>query len=99
MMTHIKKSLRHRVSLNNLATATLDEAKAGDGVMAIEWFKNGEIERLAKYCQHDVVITRELFRHGGQRRFLSYPSNGGTASVDTSYWVADVKSMLGHGGR
>src|SRR3989344_1477248 len=53
--------LGHRVGLNALAKATLGEGKSGHGLEALEWFKEGRIEEVKKYCLDDVRLTRDLY--------------------------------------
>jgi DEAD/DEAH box helicase domain-containing protein len=56
--------LNYRVSLDALATATLASPKSADGLQALQWFKEGRMDLIEKYCQQDVQVTRDLFRYG-----------------------------------
>jgi DEAD/DEAH box helicase domain-containing protein len=38
----------------------------------VEWFRQGEMEKLIEYCQHDVAITKDLFLHGLKNGQLVY---------------------------
>lgn len=64
MMDDVERGVGFRVGLNNLAGATLGISKSADGLQALEWFKQGQIEKVKKYCLDDVRITRNLFEHG-----------------------------------
>ena len=35
--------------------------KSGHGLDAIDWYRNGEMEKLKEYCKQDVKITKEIF--------------------------------------
>jgi DEAD/DEAH box helicase domain-containing protein len=68
----VQKSLGFRLSLNNIAQATLEIGKIGTGLDALKYFRLGQVEKLAEYCQHDVFITRELYEYGKRYGHLLY---------------------------
>ena len=37
--------------------------KNGNGPQAVVWWKQGEIEKIKKYCQMDVELTKRLFEY------------------------------------
>lgn len=52
------------VKLDNIAKGTLGTEKSADGLQAVEWYKQGRIDDIIKYCQKDVEITRDVFVYG-----------------------------------
>jgi len=72
IMEEISKQLGHRVSLNSVAKATLGVSKSGNGLDAIRYYKNGEWDKLEKYCLDDVRLTKELFEYGARQKELFY---------------------------
>lgn len=66
--------LGHRVGLNALAQATLNAAKSGNGLEALEWFKQGRIDDVKKYCIQDVKITRDLYEYGKKHGHVLFQS-------------------------
>lgn len=66
--------LGHRVGLNALAQATLKAAKSGNGLEALEWFKQGRIDDVKKYCIQDVKITRDLYEYGKKHGHVLFQS-------------------------
>jgi len=52
------------LKLEKVATATLGTGKSADGVMAVEWWKEGKIDQIIEYCKKDVEVTRDVFLHG-----------------------------------
>ena len=56
--------LGHRVGLDGLAKATLKEGKSGHGLEALQWFREGRVEEVKKYCLRDVRLTRDLYEYG-----------------------------------
>ena len=72
MLERIHARLGCRVSLDTLAQATLGAAKSADGLKALEWWKQGRLEDIARYCRHDVEITRDLYLFGRDNGYLLY---------------------------
>ncbi len=64
--------LRYRVSLDALATATLNSPKSADGLQALQWFKEGRMDLIEKYCRQDVQVTHDLFRYGIEHGHLLF---------------------------
>lgn len=78
LFVHAVNFLGHRVGLDALAKATLGESKSGHGLEALEWFREGRVEEVKKYCLDDVRLTRDLFEYGkkhGHVMFTSFVDN------------------------
>ena len=71
-MKRIKQSLGRRISLDAIAQQTLGTQKSGSGLDAIDYYKNQEWDKLAKYCMKDVEITRDIYDHGRQNNHISF---------------------------
>ena len=78
IMADIAETLGHRVSLDSVAKATLNVGKTGHGLDAIDYFRDGEWEKLKKYCLNDVKITREVYEYGVQHGHIYYLTRDGT---------------------
>lgn len=78
MLQDIYRTLGFRLSLDSLAKATLGSTKTADGVQSVEWFRNGELDRVAEYCKSDVDITRRLYEFGRDNGFVHYNSRLGS---------------------
>lgn len=75
IMEKVKESLGFRLKLASLAEATLDNIeKSADGLQAIRWWKEGKIAEIKKYCEQDVLVTKEIYDFGKQNRQLFYKS-------------------------
>ncbi|MBW2216757.1 MAG: DEAD/DEAH box helicase [Deltaproteobacteria bacterium] len=72
ILEDIFNRLGFRLSLDHLAKETLHMGKSADGLQAVEWFRNGEMEKLTEYCRQDVVVTRDLFEYGIKNGHLIY---------------------------
>jgi DEAD/DEAH box helicase domain-containing protein len=88
LLKEIKNSLGRRIKLDTVAEATLGRNKAGHGLEAITWWKNGEIDKIIKYCTEDVRITKEVYDYAMKNGLLKY-KDGQTVKdikLDTSKW-------------
>ncbi len=76
ILRELRKIIHRRVSLNAVAQGTLGIAKSGKGVDAVEWWKKGEIERVKKYCNDDVEITKRVFDYLRENNLLKFVDGG-----------------------
>ncbi|OGG16938.1 hypothetical protein A3D77_06045 [Candidatus Gottesmanbacteria bacterium RIFCSPHIGHO2_02_FULL_39_11] len=81
IMQEVEKMLGHRISLDDLAKATLGTKKSGHGLDAIDWYRKGEMEKLKKYCLMDVKITKEIYDYGKKYGRLFYMSPYGKREI------------------
>jgi len=101
LLKEIEQNLGHRIKLDDVAQATLGIGKSGHGLMAVEYWKKGEIEKLKEYCLQDVRITRDVYeyalkqqevffhdRQGQKQRValpISPPEPGTRTSINLSF--------------
>ena len=78
MLNDIFRTLGFRLSLDSVAKATLGTIKTADGLQSVEWFRNGELDKVAEYCKADVDITRRIHEFGRENRFVYYYSKLGS---------------------
>ena len=78
MLSDIFRALNFRVSLDTVAKATLGVTKTADGVQSVEWFRKGELDKVAEYCKADVDITRRIYEFGRDNGFVNYYSKLGS---------------------
>ncbi len=81
--------LGHRLSLGHLAEKTLNAAKSGDGLLALQLFKEGRLEELTDYCRRDVELTARLFEFGSQRGHLIYKHRQGALVQVPVEWTEE----------
>ena len=72
LLEKVKDRLGYRLSLDHLASATLDAGKTADGLDALRWWKEGKMAKILEYCRSDVAITRDLFRFGREKRYVLF---------------------------
>ncbi|MBU1195285.1 MAG: DEAD/DEAH box helicase [Proteobacteria bacterium] len=77
MIIKVHEYLGYRLSLDHLAQQTLGEKKTADGLMALEWWAQGEMDKIISYCKQDVKVTRDLYLYGKTHRFLVFKNKAG----------------------
>ena len=72
ILEKVKDQLGYRLSLDHLASVTLDAGKTADGLDALRWWQEGKMAKILEYCRSDVAITRDLYRFGRKNRYLLF---------------------------
>lgn len=72
MLQEIHRTLGWRLKLDDVAAATLGEGKSADGLQAVRWFKQGQIQKVIDYCRRDVEVTWKVYRFGQQNGHIKY---------------------------
>lgn len=91
MFPIIRESAGRRISLNDLAKDTLEIEKSDNPVNAIRYWRKGDkisLAKLQKYCEDDVIITKDLYDFGLKNKFLKFKDRWNTSrtiDVDFSY--------------
>lgn len=88
LLESVRQSLGRRIRLDWIAEGTLGINKSGDGLQAVEWWKQGEVEKVKQYCIDDVRITKDIFDYALKHEELLYNDLGAvhTVPIDTSRW-------------
>ncbi|MBL1433999.1 ribonuclease H-like domain-containing protein [Candidatus Wolfebacteria bacterium] len=88
LLSDVYKSLGRRIRLNNLAEATLGEGKSSHGLIAIEWWQKGEVDKVRDYCLQDVKITKDLFEYAKKHGIIKWKdlTDIKDIKIDTSAW-------------
>lgn len=86
MLLDLQKTLGFRISLDSIASASLGATKTADGVQSVEWFRAGELDKVAEYCKADVDITRRVYEFGRDNGHIFYKSKlGSKLKVDVKW--------------
>lgn len=64
LLAEIQKTLGYRIKLDAVAQATIGTKKGGNGLQAVAWWKEGNIEAIREYCLQDVKVTKEVYEYG-----------------------------------
>lgn len=88
LLEAVRLSLGRRLRLDSVAQATVGAKKSGNGLMAIKWWREGDIKSIKKYCQQDVKVTKQVFEYAleNQKVFFKDGYHKREIPLDTSNW-------------
>lgn len=81
----LEGTLGYRVKLDDLAEGTLGRRKAGSGLDAIRWWREGNFDLLIRYCGEDARITYELFEFGRKNGWVAFERRGQRTRVSVRW--------------
>ena len=99
IMQKVKEAFGRRLSLNALAKETLNQKKTDIGTNAvIYWQKKDKesLKKLKKYCEDDVIITRNLYDYVLKNKHLKFRDKWNTPrtiDLDFSYPKEDSDNI------
>lgn len=99
LLKEVKTALGRRLKLDTLAEATLGKKKLGHGMESLVWWKNGEVEKVRKYCIEDVKITKELYDYARTHGILKYCDGKELKDIalpNAPQWESFTTSTLTH---
>lgn len=98
ILKEIKAQYGRRMKLDQLADGTLGMSKSGNGLDAIKWWRNGEKDKVKKYCIDDVKITKELYDYAIKNGSLKFKEGGTVQEVKlkTSHWEEIPHASMTH---
>ena len=91
IMEKIKEVVGHRISLDAVAKETLDKEKIDVGLNAVYYWEKGDkesLEKLKKYCEDDVYITRDIYDFAVKNEHILFKNKWNTlkkVELDFSY--------------
>lgn len=99
LLVQIKKSLGRRIKLDTIAEATLGVKKSGHGLEAVTWWKEGQIDKIIKYCIDDVKITKDVYDYAIKNGKLKYKDLGIGGQIkdiklDTKGWEKAEENVM-----
>lgn len=88
ILREIRNSYGRRMKLDQVAEGTFGTHKSGDGLQAIVWWRNGDIENLKKYCLDDVKITKDVYEYAMKNKKLMFKEGPFIKEIklDTKHW-------------
>ncbi len=98
LLKEIKNSFGRRLKLDDVAEATLNQNKSGHGLEAVTWWRQGEIEKIKKYCKEDVRITKELYEYAlkNKKVMIGNIDKKQEIPLDTKNWEEKQDSSMTH---
>lgn len=96
LLKEMQKSAGRRMKLDQIAEGTLGTNKSGHGLDAVRWWREGEVEKVKKYCLDDVRITKDVYEYALKNQKLIFKEGGNLNEVklDVSDWETPLESSV-----
>lgn len=101
ILEKVKERLGHRLSLDAIAKESLEVGKIARGVDAVLWWQKGDeesLEKLKRYCEADVEVTKKIYdkvREEGKLRYKDKWNEIKEVVMDFSYPERVDEAQLG----
>jgi len=97
LLKEIRNSYGRRMRLDQIAEGTFGINKSGNGLEAVTWWRQGEIEKIRKYCLDDVKITKDVYEYAIKNKKLLFKEGPFKKEIklDTKHWepVSQLKTQ------
>ena len=96
ILKEIRKAYGRRMKLDQLAEGTLGRKKSGHGLEALQWWKDGDKQRVKDYCIDDVRITKELYDYARAENKLFFKEGRSVHEIklNTSDWETPTENKI-----
>ena len=98
LLKEVYESLGRRIKLDTIAEATLGEKKSGHGLQAIQWWRNGDKQKVIDYCIQDVKVTKRIYDYARTHNKVKYKDLGKIKDIplDARAWEERQDAALTH---
>ncbi|MCK5588869.1 MAG: ribonuclease H-like domain-containing protein [Candidatus Pacebacteria bacterium] len=91
----VEKSIKKKIGLDAIASTTLGTSKSANGLQAVAWWNSGEIDKIIKYCEQDVKVTKDVYEYALKNNKLYYidrkTQEKTEIPLNTSFWEKEKK--------
>lgn len=98
MFEKIREATGKKLGLDGVAGTTLGINKSANGLQAVAWWNSGEVEKIIKYCEQDVKVTKDLYEYIlNNKKFAYIDRNSGKkieAKIDVLDWEGEKENDL-----
>jgi DEAD/DEAH box helicase domain-containing protein len=101
ILDKVKEVFGRRISLDKIAKDTIGRQKTGSGLNAVYYWNKGDkesLEKLKKYCEQDVLLTKEIYDFGVKNKELRFTDKWNTPriiEIDFSYPQEEDDNQIG----
>ncbi|OGG61397.1 hypothetical protein A3C87_00215 [Candidatus Kaiserbacteria bacterium RIFCSPHIGHO2_02_FULL_49_34] len=98
IMASIQDSFGKRLKLDDVASATVNAKKNANGLIAVKWWKEGNIADIKKYCEQDVRVTKQVFDHAMEhgKVYVKQGTKKIEIPIDTTLWKVREDAPMTH---
>ncbi len=72
LLDAVQEELGYRLSFTHLLQETLGINRPDESLQTLQWFRQGDRNRIVQYCRRDITHLRALVRHGAHTGHVWY---------------------------
>ncbi len=98
ILKEMQKIAGRRMKLDQIAEGTLGVKKSGNGLDAIRWWREGQVQKVKNYCLDDVRITKDVYDYAlkNGKLFFKEGPNLNEVKLDTTDWENASPSAMNY---
>jgi DEAD/DEAH box helicase domain-containing protein len=82
----VQQVLGYRLSFSHLVKETLGIDRPDESLQTLQWFRQGDRNRIVQYCRRDIAHLRALVQHGAHTGHIMYRDRTNTQQVLAVPW-------------
>jgi DEAD/DEAH box helicase domain-containing protein len=86
ILDEVQHALGYRVSFSHLIHETLGSDRPDESLQTLEWFRQGNRDRIVQYCRRDIAYLRALVHHGAHAGHLWYRDGTNARQALAVHW-------------
>ena len=86
VLDEVQHALGFRLSLRHLVKETLGRERPDDSLQTLQWYQEGDRERIVQQCRRDLELLRDLMRYGATTGTVFYRDQAGVRTALPVYW-------------
>jgi DEAD/DEAH box helicase domain-containing protein len=86
VLDEVQRTLGFRLSLRHLVKETLGVERPDDSLRTLQWYQEGERERIVQQCRRDLELLRALVRYGTGTGTVFYRDQAGVRTAVPVHW-------------
>jgi len=86
VLDEVQHALGFRLSLRHLVKETLGRERPDDSLQTLQWYQEGDRERIVQQCRRDLELLRDLVRYGAATGTVFYRDQAGVRTALPVHW-------------
>jgi DEAD/DEAH box helicase domain-containing protein len=86
VLDEVQHALGFRLSLRHLVKVTLGRERPDDSLQTLQWYQEGDRERIVQQCRRDLELLQALVRYGTDTGTVFYRDQAGVRTALPVHW-------------
>jgi DEAD/DEAH box helicase domain-containing protein len=86
ILDEVQQALGSRLSFSHLVQETLGIDRPDESLQTLQWFRQGDRDRLVQYCRRDIAYLRALLQQGAHTGQIMYRDSADARQALAVHW-------------